>query len=212
MGQFADSMGKLKNELAMGGVQGGWTQPCLLPMAMGHHSLVSSQSLHLHAPASEVTGRLKRAKTWCLMAFHNLLTYPWQSLLQWNKEKIKAARVQPLLCNSFLYVRLLVSPSGGGGGCHCALPLQCHLQCGQSEKTAEIPICSWDRKSCRCGWGRSLKIVVWTVEFGNCYEGEWNYLSSTHSVPETVIHSLHIISSKHHSQPLKWVLLSPFYR
>lgn len=76
MGQFADSMGKLKNELEMGGVHGGWTQPCLLPMTRGHHSLVSSQSLYLHAPASKVMGSLKIAKTWCLVAFHNLYTYP----------------------------------------------------------------------------------------------------------------------------------------
>lgn len=76
MGQFADSVGKLKNELEMGGVHGGWTQLCLLPMTMGHHCLVSSQSLYLHAPASKVMGSLKITKTWCLVAFYDLKTCP----------------------------------------------------------------------------------------------------------------------------------------
>lgn len=35
MGQFADSMGKLKNELEMGGVHGGWTQPAM-PLTHDH--------------------------------------------------------------------------------------------------------------------------------------------------------------------------------
>lgn len=40
----------------MGGDQEGWTQPRLLDMTMAHHSLGSSQPLHLGALASEVTG------------------------------------------------------------------------------------------------------------------------------------------------------------
>lgn len=59
MGQVTDTMGKLENEWEMGKDQGGWTQPCLLDMTIGHHSLVSSQSLPLCLLASKITGVLK---------------------------------------------------------------------------------------------------------------------------------------------------------
>lgn len=54
-----DTMGKLETKWETGRDQGGWTEPCLLHMMVGHHSLVSSQSLHLCPLASEITGVLK---------------------------------------------------------------------------------------------------------------------------------------------------------
>lgn len=175
-------------------------------MAMGHHSLVSSQSLHLHAPASEVTDSLKRAKTWCLVAFHNLLTYPWQSLLQWNKEKIKAARVQPPLCDSFLYFRLLVVVVVA----IVLFPYSVTCNVVSLKKQPRFQSVHGTESHVVVGEGGVWKQWFEWSSLETAMKGNWNYLSSTHSVPETVIHSLHTISSKHHSQPLKWVLLSPF--
>lgn len=196
-------MGKLKNELEMGGVPGGWTQPCLLPMAMGHHSLVGSQFLHLHAPASEATGSLERAKTWCLVAFHNLHTHPWQSPLQWNKDKIKAVRVQPPLCNSFLYFRLRFPLLVGvmvaimlflySVTCD-VVSLEKQNNNSHTKKQPRFKSIHGTESHFVVGEGGVWKQWLEWSNLETALTGNWNYLSSTYSVPETVMNSLHVIS------------------
>lgn len=65
-------MGKLETKWETGRDQGGWTEPCLLHMTVGHHSLVSSQSLHLCPLGSEITVLLKwpRLGTACPSTTH----------------------------------------------------------------------------------------------------------------------------------------------
>lgn len=204
-----DTMGKLETKWETGRDQGSWMDPCLLHMTVGHHSLVSSQSLHLCPLASEIKGVLKwpRLGAACPSTTPALRYPPDPSMT-------KPATMGSKDChhsNYASYFFILVSPSGCCS--HCVALTVSLVTWSVWKRTADLQIYWCGRKSFCWRWGKSLKPVVWRIKFGNCpWRGIRTNVSNTNTVPGTGINSLHIISFKHPSKLLKSVLLVSFYR
>lgn len=171
--------------------QGSWTQPCLLHVNMGHHSLVSSQSPHLHDPASEATGNVTVAEmsgVSCPSTTHTLRCPPHLSMTTsataGNQGEIKVTAAQPPPCSPALHTPAWL-PSWQRGWCAIVF-----LPCGGTWNVASLK----KQHTFRCVYVAESVLLQVRAEcetsglndhvWKPLTKGNWNCLSSTHSVPE----------------------------